>query len=114
MFLTNTRSTLRSVIAVASIATSAILMTAAATPAFAGAPAYRLAPVAALSAADTVVVRDVLWKCNDAGCTATSATSRPAIVCSTAARKIGKVASFTANGKDFTAEELADCNKKAK
>ncbi len=114
MFLTKTRSTLRSVVGLASIVTATVVMTAAATPAFAGAPAYSLAPVAALSAADTVVVRDVLWKCNEAGCTAMSATSRPAIVCSTAARKIGKIASFTANGKDFTAEELADCNKKAK
>jgi hypothetical protein len=114
MFIAKTNSTLRSVIALAALATSALLFTASATPAFAGAPAYRLAPVAAMSTATTVIVRDVLWKCDGAGCVATSATSRPAIVCATAARKIGKIASFTANGQDFTAEELAACNKKAK
>jgi hypothetical protein len=114
MFIAKRNSTVRSVIALAALATSSLLFAASATPAFAGAPAYRLAPVAAMSAANTVVVRDVLWKCGDAGCTAASATSRPAIVCATAARKIGKIASFTANGKDFSAEELAECNKKAK
>ncbi len=105
---------LRSVITIASVAASGLLLAVSATPAFAAAPAYRLAPVAAVSAAETIVVRDVLWKCNEAGCVAKSATSRPAIVCATAARQIGKLATFTANGKDFTAEELAACNTNAK
>jgi hypothetical protein len=114
MFRNTLSSALRSVITIASFATSAFLLAASATPAFANGPAYRLAPVAAISAAETIIVRDTLWKCNDAGCTASQANSRPAIVCATAAKRIGKVASFTANGKDFTADELADCNKKAK
>jgi hypothetical protein len=107
-------STLRSVITIASVATSSLLLLASATPAFAGAPAYRLVPVAAISATETVVVRDVLWKCAETGCVAKAATSRPAIVCATAAREIGKISAFSANGKDFTAEELAACNTKAK
>jgi hypothetical protein len=115
MFRSNLSSTVRTVVAAAALATSGLLLAASATPAFAGpAPAYRLAPVAALAAADTVVVRDVLWSCNETNCVARSATSRPAIVCATAARKIGELASFTANGKEFTAEELAACNAKAK
>jgi hypothetical protein len=115
MFRATLSNSARTIVAAAALATSGLLLAASATPAFAGpAPAYRLAPVAALAAADTVVVRDVLWSCNDKGCVARAATSRPAIVCATAARKIGELASFSANGKEFTAEELAACNEKAK
>ncbi len=114
MFNNTLSPKLRSFVAMAAFATSGLMLAVSATPALAGAPAYRLAPVAAVAAADTVVVRDVLWKCNDSGCVAKAATSRPAIVCATAARKIGALASFTANGKEFSAEELAACNAKAK
>lgn len=114
MFKNTLPAKLRSLVAVAAVVASGLMLAVSTTPALAGAPAYRLAPVAAVTAADTVVVRDVLWKCNDSGCVAKAATSRPAIVCATAARKIGKLASFTANGKEFTAEELAACNAKAK
>jgi hypothetical protein len=115
MFISKLSNAGRSLIAITAFVTSSILLVGAATPAFAqSAPAYRLAPVAALAASDTVVVRDVLWRCTEAGCSARAATSRPAIVCATAARKIGALSAFSANGRDFSAEELAECNKRAK
>lgn len=114
MFTNTLSAKLRSFVAVAAFATSGLLLAASSTPAFANAAGYRLAPVAALTAANTVVVRDVLWKCNEQGCVAKASTSRPAIVCATAAREIGKLSAFTANGKEFTADELAKCNTKAK
>lgn len=105
---------MRTLIALAAFATSATLLVGTATPAFASAPAYRLVPQAAYSGASSVVARDVLWKCAGDACVATKATSRPEVVCATAAREIGKIAAFSANGKDFTAEQLAKCNEKAR
>jgi hypothetical protein len=105
---------MRTLIALAAFATSASLFAGSATEAFASTPGYRLVPATAFSAANTVVARDVLWKCAGEACVATKATSRPAIVCAAAAREIGKISAFSANGKDFSAEELAKCNEKAR
>ena len=100
---------------IASIVTAFVLIGGVTTASFAASgPAYRLTPVAALSAASTVIVNETLWSCSGTSCTAASATSRPGIVCAQAARKVGKIAAFTANGTEFTAEELAKCNTKAK
>lgn len=105
---------MRTLIALAALATSATLFTATATDAFANGPAYRLVPATAFAAADTVVARDVLWKCAGQACVATKASSRPEIVCAAAAREIGKISAFSANGKDFTPEQIAKCNEKAR
>lgn len=105
---------MRTLIALAALATSATLFAGSATEAFAGTPGYRLVPATAFSAANTVVARDVLWKCAGEACVATKATSRPEIVCASAAREIGKISAFSANGKDFSAEQLAKCNEKAR
>jgi hypothetical protein len=85
-------------------------------PAFAAAsgPAYSLTPSVALTSAKSVIVNEVLWKCGPNGCTAAQANSRPAIVCAQAARKVGKLESFTANGTAFDEVALAACNAKAK
>ncbi len=105
---------MRTLIALAALATSATLFAGAATPAFANSPAYRLVPQAAFSGASSVVARDVLWKCAGDACVATKATSRPEVVCAAAAREIGKIAAFSANGQEFSAEQLAKCNEKAR
>ena len=78
---------MRTLIALAALATSATLFAGSATEAFAGTPGYRLVPATAFSAANTVVARDVLWKCAGEACVATKATSRPEIVCASAARE---------------------------
>jgi hypothetical protein len=82
-------------------------------PAFAQSPAYRAVPVAVASNA-TVIADGVLWRCGDAGCTATNATSRPAVVCAQAVRKVGKLTSFTVGTVAFDEAALAKCNAKAK
>ncbi len=100
---------------IASLATAFILIGGVSTASFAApAPAYRLIPVAAESAAATVVAGDILWKSTANGYVAVNATSRPAVACAQAAKKVGKIATFSANGTDFSADELAKCNAKAK
>lgn len=100
--------------AFASFSTAFLLISATTTPAFAAAPAYRLVPAAAVASVQSVVVGETLWRCGPNGCVAGESTSRPAVVCAQAARKVGKIESFTANGTAFSAEELAKCNEKAK
>jgi hypothetical protein len=105
----------RFAVSVASFVAAFLLIGGVSSASFAAeGPAYRLIPAAAITAANTVVVNDTLWKVSGGALVAKSATSRPAIVCAQAARKIGKIESFSANGQDFTAEELAKCNAKAK
>lgn len=105
---------MRTLIALAAFATSATLFASTATDALANSPAYRLVPAEAFAGANNVVARDVMWKCAGQACVATKASSRPEIVCSSAAREIGKISAFSANGKDFTPEQLAKCNEKAR
>jgi hypothetical protein len=93
-----------------------LMVSATATPVFA-APAgagYKLTLVAPIATPGSVIAKDTLWKCGTDTCTTGAANSRPAIVCAVAARKIGKLASFTANGSEFDAAALEACNAKAK
>jgi hypothetical protein len=107
-------SKFRLVMAAAAFATTATLFGATTSEVLARDAGYRLIPATAFKAADTIVVRDTLWKCAGTACVATKSTSRPEIVCATAARKIGKLEAFVANGESFTAEQLAKCNEKAR
>jgi hypothetical protein len=83
-------------------------------PAQAQSPAYRAVPATAVASADSVIADGVLWRCGAEGCVATNATSRPAIVCAQAARKVGKLASFSVGTQPFDEAALAKCNAKAK
>lgn len=83
-------------------------------PAQAQSPAYRAVPATAVAANDTVIADGVLWRCGSEGCVATNATSRPAIVCAQAARKVGKLTSFSVGTQAFDEAALAKCNAKAK
>ena len=104
---------MRILTALVAVATSATLFAGTATNAFASTPGYRLVPEASVSG-NSVVAREVLWKRSGDAWIATKATSRAEIVCSSAARELGKLAAFSANGTDFTAEQLAKCNEKAR
>jgi hypothetical protein len=100
--------------AAAATATTLFLFTAAAQPVYAqSGAAYSLTPATTV-AANTVVTGETLWKCSGDSCFAAKSTSRPAIVCAQAAKKVGKLSSFTANGQTFSDEELAKCNAKAR
>jgi hypothetical protein len=100
--------------AVAALAISGGLFTASATNVLAGAPNYRLVAANAVEGTSKIVIRDTLWNCSGGICVTNAVTSRPEIVCSAAARKIGKLSAFTANGAAFSDEQLAKCNAKAK
>lgn len=93
---------------------AASLMVGMTAPAFAQAPTYRLVPVTAVAKAGSVIVGDTLWACSTDGCSTGKATSRPAIVCEQAAKKVGKLASFTVNETAFDEAALAKCNTKAR
>jgi hypothetical protein len=103
------------VAAFAAVLTSAVLIGGTADAAFAqtGA-AYRLTPVSAVSAAETVIANETLWKRVGDNYIAKQSNSRPAIVCAQAVKKIGKVQSFEANGQAFDEAALAKCNEKAR
>lgn len=82
-------------------------------PAHAQSPAYRAVPVATAPTA-SVIADGVMWRCGDTGCVATNASSRPAIVCAQAVRKVGKLSSFVVGTEAFDEAALAKCNAKAK
>ena len=99
----------------AAFATSALLFLATTSPALAqGSTGYTLVPVAAPASGEALVSSDVIWKRAGEAYVAPKASSRAAIVCAQAAKKIGKVASFTADGQSFDEAALAKCNEKAK
>ena len=100
--------------ALASFSTAFLLISATTSPAFAAAPMYKLIPATAVASVKSVVVGETLWRCGPTGCVAAESNSRPAVVCAQAARKVGKIESFTASGAAFSADELAKCNEKAK
>ena len=60
------------------------------------------------------VARENVWQCNGAACSSARSASRPAIVCSTLVRQVGALKSFTVDGRALAAEELADCNSRAR
>ena len=84
-----------------------------AAPALASGP-FRAEPVAPPSQ-ERFVARDSIWRCAGTVCVSTNRTStRPAIVCSTLARQVGALRSFSAEGRSFSAEELEACNARAR
>jgi hypothetical protein len=60
------------------------------------------------------VARDNVWRCNEGGCESARTAARPAIVCSTLAREVGRLRSFSVQGQAFGEEELAACNSRAR
>jgi hypothetical protein len=60
------------------------------------------------------VARENLWTCSGALCGSNRTSTRPAIVCSTLARQVGPLASFSVAGRPFSAEELENCNGRAR
>ena len=98
----------------AAFTTAVMLVGANAAPAYAQAPSYRAVPAAPVQTAQNIVIGETLWKCAPGGCTASQASGRPAIVCELAARKVGKLDSFTVGTTPFDAAALAKCNLKAK
>lgn len=83
---------------------------ATSTPANAAGNAYYNATLAAPASEARTVSDGVAWACKDATCVANKTTARPLRVCRGLNRKFGEVATFTFNGAELAAEELAKCN----
>ena len=87
-------------------ATAFALAALAASPALA--TNYSAKPIAPTG--HKVVARDVIWACGPAACQGSTQESRPAIVCQSLAKKVGRLESFVANGRAFASAELDRCN----
>jgi len=90
-----------------------LMIGAAAGPAMA-AGSYYQAQLAAPPSAQRLIVRDLVWRCGDTGCTAGKSTSRAATDCAALVREAGAVLSFAVQGRALSAEELEKCNARAR
>lgn len=60
------------------------------------------------------IARDITWNCGAAACQGATEESRPVVLCQSLAKRAGRVESFLADGRAFTADELARCNASVK
>ena len=74
---------------------------------------YRAEPAAA-PPQERFVVRDNVWRCGAADCSSGRTATRPAIVCASLARQVGVLRSFSVEGRAFAAEQLENCNRRAR
>ena len=82
-----------------------------AAPAVAG--TYSARPIAP-AGAKRIIARDIVWNCGAGTCQGSTAESRPAVLCQSLAKRVGRLESFTADGRAFGAHELDRCNAAAK
>ena len=82
----------------------------AAAPAVAG--TYSAKPTAPTT--NRFVTRDITWNCGPDACLGSTEQSRPAVLCQSLAKRAGRIDSFVADGRAFTAAELDKCNASAK
>lgn len=60
------------------------------------------------------VARENVWRCDAGACQSARSQARPAIVCATLVREVGRLRSFTVEGRAFAAEQLESCNARAR
>ena len=92
------------------LASTVLIAAFAATPALA--TNYSASPAADVGT--KIVAKQLVWTCGAGACRGATGDSRPAIVCQSLAKKAGRLASFTADGRAFSAAELDRCNASAK
>lgn len=80
---------------------------ALAAPSFAG--TYSATP-ASTDQPGKIVARDIAWNFNGAAFAGRTGDSRPMVLCQGLAKRAGQLNSFTADGRAFSAAELAKCN----
>lgn len=61
-----------------------------------------------------IIARDITWACGNDACQGATLESRPAVLCESLTRRVGKVDSFLVDGRAFTAAEIDKCNASAK
>jgi hypothetical protein len=84
--------------------------------AFAAAPAVASTYSAKLitPTAGRFIARDIVWTCGADACQGATQESRPAVLCESLTKRAGKIDSFIADGRAFTAAELDKCNAAAR
>ena len=82
-----------------------------AAPSFAA--TYSAKPLAAPTAAK-VIGKDICWARDGDSYRGSTESSRPLILCQDLAKRAGRLESFTANGEQLPADQLAKCNTAAK
>ena len=92
----------------AAIFTAAALLTA---PAVAG--SYSANPVTA-PATPKIIGKDISWSCGADACKGSTDASRPLVICQDLAKRVGRIESFTADGRALNTAELDKCNASAK
>lgn len=102
------RNTLAAVLALAGTVISFAATTSNAQAA--GAERYQVQLAAALPAAKSKIINDVVWNCTGDSCSAQTDGSRPVYTCVKVAKAFGPVAAFTGPKGALSAEELAACN----
>ena len=88
-----------------------IAAAAIAAPALAG--TYSAKPATAPSSAK-IIGKDISWNCTADSCRGSTEASRPVIICEDLAKRAGRIESFSADGKELSADQLAKCNSAAK
>ncbi|MFL6765102.1 MAG: CC_3452 family protein [Sphingomicrobium sp.] len=68
----------------------------------------------AVPTSERIIARDITWSCGADACQGSTMESRPVVLCQSLAKRAGKVDSFLADGRAFTAAELDQCNASAK
>lgn len=68
----------------------------------------------AMPAKPNVMTRATLWKCAGDTCTTPKSDERAAVLCQLAAREMGTLTAFAAQGVPFDADALARCNARAR
>ena len=82
-------------------------------PSAAGAASYLAKPVTPAAAATRITVRDIIWKCGPAACRGATEYGRPVVLCQALARRVGRLESFTVDGRILPAPALVECNSMA-
>ena len=57
-----------------------------------------------------IVARDIAWSCAGTACRGKTAESRPMVICQGLAKRAGRLAAFTVDGRAFAPAELDKCN----
>ena len=92
----------------ATLLTAALLLAA---PAFAS---NYVASLQAPAKASKLISSDRMWSCVGTSCAAGGEATSPAKrICSRLVKEVGPLSAFTAQGRDFSADELTACNASA-
>ena len=81
------------------------------SPAQAGTTAnHYVATLAAPASDNRIIAKNTVWSCEGTTCVAAESNSRPVRVCRDLQRKVGTIATFSAEGEALEASDLARCN----